>query len=649
MRIVKYLTLTILLCAVLILTETTQLLYSVNFAFGSMRAYYELQLVQDDLSTLSDIAKKQDMMLCIVDNCMTSTQEFDIYSTASESDLCNALHIQSGIFRSIFYRNPVKIRVHSLNDYTVPEDSIKLYFIGSNQAGLERELESHFTIHGGIMVQQDASSMLVIGWLAWGLLIVFAFFLSAFDAESKRRTCFVRVMNGASPAKILLCNIGIELFVMTGIIYIVSCITNSFVTLEIGKQFWLMGGLLILSSMIPYIKLTDISYKVITQENLTVARLLNFGYIYKTLLLCMTMAVFSLTISLGTDFFYYLRVMQFAKKYEDYSIIKIETTEAFLLGDIDVDEAMKYMELTNLRIEEIYRKYYDSNHALLIEPYNIYGDRGGIIYCNSNASDYIESLFGEYKEEMNADVCIFAPEGIEEKNPIILNAIQTAISCYSGMSWEPDIKLIHYHGKKTGFYLSVYEDSLLTLLENPIVAYVMRTPKEIGVPINDTQKISVRGMAFRTDDNMLNELQARSDIYCEITPIGAAIQQQFNQSKRICGALVLICAVFIMLNLFVSGFLIRMEYRLRAKEYCIKTVLGYTMLQKFGSFLTMSVMSILVSVVIVVILRNQLKISPILLGLICGGMLLVDTISIFVYAGRTERNSIVNCLKGGAL
>lgn len=63
----------------------------------------------------------------------------------------------------------------------------------------------------------------------------------------------------------------------------------------------------------------------------------------------------------------------------------------------------------------------------------------------------------------------------------------------------------------------------------------------------------------------------------------------------------------------------------------------------------MSVMSILVSVVIVVILRNQLKISPILLGLICGGMLLVDTISIFVYAVRTERNSIVNCLKGGAL
>lgn len=649
MRLVKYLTLTILLCAVLILTETTQLLYSVNFAFGSMRAYYELQIVQDDLSTLRDIAKEQDMMLCIVDNRMTSTQEFDIYSTASKSDLCNALHIQSGTFRSIFYRNPVKIRLHSLNDYTVPEDSIKLYWIGSNQTGLERELASHFSIQGGIMVQQDASSMLVIGWIAWGLLIVFSFFLSAFDAESKRRTCFVRIMNGASPAQILLSNIGIELLAMTGIIFIVSCITNGFVTVEFGKQFWIMSSLLILSAMIPYIKLTGMSYTVITQERLTISRLLNFGYIYKTLLLCMTMAVFSLTVSLGTDFFRYLRVMQFAKEYEDYSIIKIETAEVSLLGDIDADEAMKYMELTNLRIEEIYRKYYDSNRALLIEPYNIHDNQGGIVYCNSNASDYLNRLFGEYKKEMSADVCIFVPDGISETDPIIINAEKFAIPCYAGMSWKPEIKFIHYHERKTGFYFSAYEDSLLTLIENPIVVYVMRTPEEIGVPINDTQKISAAGMAFRTDDNMLNELRARSDIHCEIIPIGATIRQQFDQSKRICGALALICAVFIMLNLFVSGFLIRMEYRLRAKEYCIKTVLGYTMLQKFGSFLTMSTISILVSVVIVVILRNQLKISPILLGLICGGILLVDTISIFVYAVRTERNNIVNCLKGGAL
>ncbi|MDE6678359.1 MAG: hypothetical protein K2K02_04895, partial [Ruminococcus sp.] len=81
MRIVKYFTLMILLCAVLILTETTQLMYSVNFAFGSMRAYYELQLVQDDLSVLGDIAEEQNMILCIISNNMTSTQEFDVYST----------------------------------------------------------------------------------------------------------------------------------------------------------------------------------------------------------------------------------------------------------------------------------------------------------------------------------------------------------------------------------------------------------------------------------------------------------------------------------------------------------------------------------------------------------------------------------------
>ena len=148
---------------------------------------------------------------------------------------------------------------------------------------------------------------------------------------------------------------------------------------------------------------------------------------------------------------------------------------------------------------------------------------------------------------------------------------------------------------------------------------------------------------------MLRDLQARDDINFEIIPIGRTVQREFGSVKRICGALALICVVFIALNVFVSGFLIRMEYRLRAKEYCIKTVLGYTMLQKFGSFLTMSVLSILVSIVLVVLLRNQLHIQPTVLALICGGMLIADTVTIFAYAIRTERSSIVNSLKGGAL
>lgn len=654
MRIVKYLTLSILLCAVLILSETTRLLYTVNFAFGSMRAYYEVQITQDDLPRISALSKQYSIPLCIVDNQMTSTQEFDIYSTVDEGTLVDALQIQSGTFRSVFYKNPVQIRIHALTDFEVPESPVKLYFIGNQQADFEKALSSRFTIQGGIMFQQDASSMLCVIPIAWGVLIVFTFFLSAFDAESKRRTSFVRIMNGASPLHILLCNIGNELVVMTGIIYIVNAVTSCFVTIQIGKQFWIFCGLLILASMLPYCRLTGTSCKIITQERLSISRLLNFGYIYKTLLLCMTMAVFSLTASLGTDFFQNLRVLRCAKDYEDYSIVKIETSETTLLGDIDVDEAVRYMELTNIRIEEIYRQYYESNDALMIAPYGLHShaskENDGFIYCNANAAGYIDRLFGEYRDEMDADVCIFIPDGVLENDPVIQNASGLGIPDYAGRSWEPEVEIIHYHGRKTGFYLSSAEDSLLTFVENPIVAYVMRTPDEIGVPLTDTHKASSAGnIAFRTDDAMLRDLQARDDIHCEIIPIGETVQREFDSVKRICGALALICAVFIALNLFVSGFLIRMEYRLRAKEYCIKTVLGYTMLQKFGSFLTMSALSIQVSIVLVILLRNQLHIAPTVLAIICGGMLIADTATVFAYAIRTERSGIVNCLKGGAL
>lgn len=653
MRIVKYLTLSVLLCAVLILAETTRLLYTVNFAFGSMRAYYEVQIAQDDLHMISELSRKYNIPLCIVNNKMATTQEFDIYSTIDENTLCDELQIQIGTFRSLFYKEPVQIRFHAFEDYEVPEKPVKLFFIGNQRKDFEKALSSQVPIQGGIMYQQNGATMLAVIWIAWGILIVFAFFLSAFDAESKRRTSFVRIMNGASPLRILLFNIGIELAAMTGIISIVAAVTSCFVTVQIGK-YLLFSGLLVLASMLPYIKLTGLSYTIITQERLSIARLLNFGYIYKTLLLCITMAVFSLTASLGADFFQNLRVLRYAKDYEDYSIIKIETSEASLLGDSDLDEDLRYIELTNLRIEEIYRKYYNSNHSLMIAPYNLHsytsGENNGFIYCNANAADYIERLFGEYRDEMDADVCIFIPDGISEDDPVIQDAKGLGIPSYAGMNWKPDVKIIHYHGRKTGFYLSSAEESLLTFVENPIVAYVMLTPAEIGAPLTDTHKASAAGnIAYCADDAMLRDLQARDDINFEIIPIGRTVQREFGSVKRICGALALICVVFIALNVFVSGFLIRMEYRLRAKEYCIKTVLGYTMLQKFGSFLTMSVLSILVSIVLVVLLRNQLHIQPTVLALICGGMLIADTVTIFAYAIRTERSSIVNSLKGGAL
>ncbi|MDE6834386.1 MAG: hypothetical protein K2J39_09125 [Ruminococcus sp.] len=43
-------------------TLMIEMVEQVNFSSGSMRAYYELQLVQDDLSVLNDIAQKQNMI-----------------------------------------------------------------------------------------------------------------------------------------------------------------------------------------------------------------------------------------------------------------------------------------------------------------------------------------------------------------------------------------------------------------------------------------------------------------------------------------------------------------------------------------------------------------------------------------------------------
>ena len=190
---------------------------------------------------------------------------------------------------------------------------------------------------------------------------------------------------------------------------------------------------------------------------------------------------------------------------------------------------------------------------------------------------------------------------------------------------------------------------MLKIVPDPVVLYCAAAPEETGALLTETKKIPIQGLAFHVDETMLKELESRRDILFEITPINTAIQKNADTSKRLCVALAMICAVFIALNLFASSFLIRMEYQLRAKEYCIKTVLGYTMMQKFGSFLLLSALSILLSGAAAALLQKQLAVSSVVIFWICIGMFLADAAAVLIYAVRTERGSIVQCLKGGAL
>lgn len=650
MRVVKYLTLAVLLAAVLILSAESRLLYSMNFALSPLQIYYDLELSENDLPLLSDIAEEQNMLLCIADHNMADTQRLTIYANADESVLLEHLQVRCGEFRSLFWKTPVQIRLFPLVCADTADEAVRVYVFGEKRIALERELEKHFTIvSGNVMTQDNAVSIIFVGYLAWGLLILFAFFLSIFDAQAKKRSSFVRILNGASPLKLVGRHIMTEFLILIPLIFTVICITNCYSTVIIELQLLICIGILLFACALPYAVLSSISYKIITQERIVTAKLLNFGYVYKTILLSMTIIVFGLTASIGKTFIQNLKVLHYAENYKNHSFVRIETSEINLLEADEIEEYVKYQELTNLRIEEIYQQYYDSHNALIIEPILQDTETISMIYCNGNAVDYINDLFGEYRDELNdRQAVLFLPESIEQKEQY-LHSSELLLQQYAGEKWHPEIHIISYTGRKNGFCFMPSEDTMLKIVTDPVVLYCAAAPKEIGALITETKKIPIQGLAFRVDETMLKELESRRDILFEITSINTAIQKNADTSKRLCVALAMICAVFLALNLFASSFLIRMEYRLRAKEYCIKTVLGYTMMQKFGSFLLLSALSILISGAAVTLLQKQLAVSPILILCICVGIFLADSATVMLYAVRTERGSIVRCLKGGAL
>ncbi len=650
MRIVKYLTLAVLLAAVLMLSAESRLLYSVNFAFSPLQVYYNLELSEDDLPLLSELAEQQDMLLCITDHNIADTHTLTIYANADEAALLERLHVRCGEFRSLFWKTPVQIRLHPLACADTAVEAVRVYVFGDNRMALERELEKHFTIvSGNVLTQDNAISIIAVGYLAWGLLILFAFFLSAFDVQARKRSSFIRILNGASPMKLVGWHILTEVLIMLPLIGAVISITNCYSTVITDAQLWLCMAILLLACAVPYAVLLGISCKIITQERIVAAKLLNFGYVYKTILLCLTIIVFGLTASVGTAYFWNLKALHYAEDYRDYSFVRIETSEVDWFATNEIEDYVKYQELTNLRIEEIYRQYYDSHDALIIEPVLQDAENISMIYCSGNAADYISNLFREYRDELHGrQAVLFLPESAGQAEQYLQSSEQL-LRQYAGEQWHPEIHIIPYTGRKTGFCFMPSEDTMLKIVPDPVVLYCAAAPEETGALLTETKKIPIQGLAFRVDDTMRQELESREDILCEITPIGTAIQNNVNESKRLCGALAMVCAVFIALNLFVSGFLIRMEYRLRAKEYCIKTILGYTMMQKFGSFLLLSALSILLSGAAAALLQKQLAVSHVVIFWICIGMFLADATAVLIYAVRTERGSIVQCLKGGAL
>ena len=110
MRVVKYLTLAVLLAAVLILSAESRLLYSMNFALSPLQVYYDLELSENDLPLLSELAEEQNMLLCIADHNMADTQRLTIYANADESVLLEHLQVRCGEFRSLFWKTLVQIQ-----------------------------------------------------------------------------------------------------------------------------------------------------------------------------------------------------------------------------------------------------------------------------------------------------------------------------------------------------------------------------------------------------------------------------------------------------------------------------------------------------------------------------------------------------------
>ena len=508
-----------------------------------------------------------------------------------------------------------------------------------NRRLFQSALEDSFQVLGGNTVMwNDPSTFFLIVYAAWELLIIFALFLSCFTVTSKRREYFVRIMNGASIGRIVFKNIFIESVAMIAIFLVAYILLGQISTQILRAEHFLFAGALVLASALPYLTIFHFDYKVLTQETRTASRLLSFGYVYKAILMCITILACMMMVSVSTEFRQNLKAFHAAREFRDYGICKIHTSQA--------DPVEEYIEQTNYQIESVYRKFYESNRAVIMTDYTA---NSNIVYCNENTSDYIKGIFSDYTEDLQgADVYFLIPENTTNVSEIE-SAAELIIGNYEGKNWDYSMKIVPYQGAREVFCFTTDVDALIQVVENPCIIYCSKSPDQINSDIRECSKISVNGIALIMDEALQSYLASQDGIVYEWISVGERFDELYDESVRNCAAFGFICIVFGILNIIVSCFIIQMHYRLYAKELCIKTILGYTMMQKFTSVLEYSILTIVASNLLLAVVGYKLSVNPLLIGVLSLIIFIFDTLVTVYYAYRLERNSIVSCLKGEAL
>ena len=642
MKTIKYITTFILLLGMLLFNSEYLFVYAFNYASNTVYASLELNTYnsfETKIERLEKIVQSNHINVFTTDiNFEQYNAKMIIYTNADNGSIYNFLKIQPMNHKSIFYGN-IEIEIHSIEEIP-PRNKLNVMVLddSSKYPIFIDELQQVFEISNNKRgIDNNAASFLKPIYAMWFVFLALILFLSLFDIDCKKKSIFIKRIYGESTLKIIFSEIFTDLLINIIIVFVATTVIKQISTISISSVYIYLISLLVVSAM-PYLLLIRFDRSVFLHNNASLKKTISFGYIYKTVLIVITIIVSSYSLIQINSLSKIINNYKLIEGFSDYYLCSVTPDDKELEK---VDNKAEMLINVRTRTEEIYRKYYHSQNAIII---NKLAD-DNTIYCNKNAEPYVLNLFGDYIDNnLKADVLCFYPN-ITNKDMISFQEdIKNTILHIDGASWNPVINYIPYSKEINAVYFTD-EDMMINSITNPCVILCNRTPDEIKSKIDECQK-SFASILYNDIAEIKDYIDSIPEISGTIRSIKEFYQTQHTKHIRIISFFLFISISFFILNIVVCFFIIKMEYRLHAKEYCIKKTLGYSFISKFFSMIrTYLLTSIIGGMSSIIIFKSDLFI----ISTICLGVFITDCVAAFYLSLKIENNNIIKCLNGGTV
>ncbi len=548
--------------------------------------------------------------------------------------------------------------ISTLNDISQLDSYITLYFCGDDQSVSNAQDYIGKYLKTSEMIEKKTQGNIYLyieyGTLILALVLIMMFGVS--DVNIKKKEYVIKYIYGESKLSL----IG-KYYITDAAVYCAIIAAETFAVMQLNsvacclKEIIVFAICVLIGDLLCYLPLfkADPVYALKGQENKK--KVLSTNRMIKIAVSAFIVCVIAAFITLLNDSMTYIKTADFFEQHSDYS---------FCYAEKDDDR-----ETTGRFVDNNYRiacDYYDHCQPLLInrDSYMIYdyqedGANGYYIFANANAVDYLKTAVSEFKNtEITADYIIIAPEDMINDDFIDKNlmCINSRYNVYIDNGEElynrDNVQIIKTERSYKVFATDNDKESEMGIYKNEPVIVCTVPENESEYPPEEMNLGSQPYYMLRISDDLKNELIDKNG-YTRF--VRTNCKEQYDHFWRM-NRLGLIyfgafSAVLIILEIIVLSFIVKLEFDLNKEELCIKKVLGYTLLSRYGVLIATTLLSSFICCIISTYVLGMLDTNtPAVAAVVVSLLLLIlEFVIIVVNAIKLEKASIPKILKGGAL